>query len=227
MIESLLYQPICGVLITIACYSLGVLIRRLLPSPFTTPLLIANVLVILIIACSPITIEQYFAGGNLISMFIGPVTVILALRIYHQRAQLKANIIPILGSCIAGSAVSLISVWFLCKLFKIDEIITVSMLPKSVTTAIALELSQRAGGLAGLTVTCIIITGITSASFSPFLIKMLKLNDPIAAGVAMGTSGHAIGTATAIELGETEGAMSGLAMALSGIISAVIFILLF
>jgi len=227
MIESLLSQPVCGVLITIACYSLGVLIRKLLPSPFTTPLLIANVLVILIIACTPITIEQYLAGGNLVSMFIGPVTVILALRIYRQRAQLKANIIPILGSCIAGSAASLICVWFLCKLFKIDEIITVSMLPKSVTTAIALELSQRAGGLAGLTVTCIIITGITSASFSPFFIKIFKLNDPIAAGVAMGTSGHAIGTATAIELGETQGAMSGLAMALSGIISAVIFILLF
>ena len=227
MAESLLSQPICGVLITIVCYLLGLLIRKLLPSPFTTPLLIANVLVILIIVFSPVTIEQYLAGGNLISMFIGPVTVILALRIYHQRAQLKANIIPILGSCIAGSTVSLISVWFLCKFFRIDEIITFSMLPKSVTTAIALELSQRAGGLAGLTVTAIIITGITSASFSPFFIKIFKLNDPVAAGVAMGTSGHAIGTATAIELGEIEGAMSGLAMALSGIISAVIFILLF
>jgi putative effector of murein hydrolase len=227
MIESLLSQPICGILITIACYSLGLLIRKLLPSPLTTPLLIANVLVILIIVYSPVTIEQYLSGGNIISMFIGPVTVILALRIYRQRARLKANIIPILGSCIAGSAASLISVWFLCKLFRIDQIITVSMLPKSVTTAIALELSQRSGGLAGLTVTAIIITGITSASFSPFFIKILKLNDPIAAGVAMGTSGHAIGTATAIELGETEGAMSGLAMALSGIISAVIFILLF
>jgi len=227
MIESLLSQPICGVLITIACYSLGLLIKKLLPSPLTTPSLTANVLVILIIACSPITIEQYLAGGNLVSMFIGPVTVILALRIYLQRAQLKENIIPILGSCIAGSAASLISVWILCKLFRIDEIITVSMLPKSVTTAIALELSQRAGGLAGLTVTCLIITGICSASFSPFFIKIFKLNDPIAVGLAIGTSGHAIGTATAIELGEIEGAMSGLAMVLSGIISAVIFILLF
>jgi putative effector of murein hydrolase len=160
-------------------------------------------------------------------MFIGPVTVILALRIYLQRSQLKANIVPILGSCIAGSAASLFSVWFLCRLFGIDQVITVSMLPKSVTTAIALELSQRAGGLAGLTITGIIITGITSASFSPFFIRILKLNDPLAAGIAMGTSGHAIGTAAAIELGETEGAMSGLAMGISGLASAVIFILLF
>jgi len=227
MIESLLSQPICGVLITIVCYSLGLLIKKLLPSPLTTPLLIADILIILIIIYSPVTIEQYLAGGNLISMFIGPVTVILALRIYRQRAQLMANIVPILGSCIAGSAASLISVWIFCRLFGIDEVITVSMLPKSVTTAIALELSQRTGGLAGLTITGIITTGIISASFSPFFIKIFKLNDPIAAGVAMGTSGHAIGTATAIELGETEGAMSGLAMALSGIISAVIFILLF
>jgi len=227
MIESLLSQPICGVLITIACYSLGLLIRKYLPSPLTTPLLIANVLVIIVIVYSPVTIEQYLAGGNIISMLIGPVTVILALRIYRQRAQLKANIIPILGSCIAGSAASLVSVWFLCKLFRIDRIITVSMLPKSVTTAIALELSQRAGGLAGLTVTAIIITGITSASFSPFFVKIFKLKDPFAAGLAIGTSGHAVGTAAAIELGEIEGAMSGLAMALTGIISAVIFILLF
>jgi len=223
----MLSQPICGVLVTIACYSLGLWIRKLLPSPLTNPLLIANTLIILIIVYSPVTIEQYLIGGNLISMFIGPVTVILALRIYSQRAQLKANIVPILGSCAAGSAASLLSVWVLCKLFRIDEVITVSMLPKSVTTAIALELSQRAGGLAGLTVTGIIITGITSASFSPFFIKIFKLKDPLAAGVAIGTSGHAIGTATAIELGETEGAMSGLAMSISGIISAVIFILLF
>jgi putative effector of murein hydrolase len=227
MMESLLSQPVCGILITIACYSLGLLSRKLLPSPLTNPLLIANVLVILVIVYSPITIEQYTAGGNLISMFIGPVTVILALRIYLQRGQLKANIVPILGSCIAGSAASLFSVWFLCRLFGIDQIITVSMLPKSVTTAIALELSQRAGGLAGLTITGIIITGITSASFSPFFIRIFKLNDPLAAGIAMGTSGHAIGTAAAIELGETEGAMSGLAMGVSGLISAVIFILLF
>jgi len=227
MIESLVSQPICGVLITIACYLLGVWIRKLLPSPLTNPLLIAFVLVILIIVYSPITVEQYLAGGNLVSMFIGPVTVILALRIYNQRARLRANIVPILGSCIAGSAASLLSVWILCKLFRIDEVITVSMLPKSVTTAIALELSRRAGGLAGLTVTGTIITGIASTSFSPFFIKIFKLNDPLAAGLAMGTSGHAMATAAAIELGETEGAMSGLAIGLSGIISAAIFIFLF
>jgi putative effector of murein hydrolase len=227
MIESLLSQPVCGVLITIACYLLGVWIKKLLPSPFTTPLLIANVLVILIIVYSPITVEQYLAGGNLVSMFIGPVTVILALRIYNLRDRLKANIVPILGSCIAGSAASLLSVWILCKLFRIDEVITVSMLPKSVTTAIALELSRRAGGLAGLTVTGTIITGIASTSFSPFFIKIFNLNDSLAAGLAMGTSGHAMATAAAIELGETEGAMSGLAIGLSGIISAAIFIFLF
>jgi putative effector of murein hydrolase len=227
MMESLLSQPVCGILITIVCYSLGLLIRKLLPSPLTNPLLIANVLIILVVAYSPITIEQYMAGGNLISLFIGPVTVILALRIYRQRAELMANIVPVLGSCIAGSAASLLSVWFLCRLFRIDQVITVSMLPKSVTTAIARELSQRAGGLAGLTITGIIITGITSASFSPFFIRVFKFSDPLAAVIAIGTSGHAVGTAAAIELGETEGAMSGLAMGISGIISAVIFIFLF
>jgi len=227
MIEALLSQPICGILITIACYLVGVLIRKLLPSPLTNPLLIANVLIILVVVYSPITMEQYLAGGNFITMFIGPVTVILALRIYHQRAQLMANIVPILGSCIAGSAASMLSVWILCRLFRFDQVITMSLLPKSVTTAIALELSQKGGGLAGITITGIIVTGMTSASFSPFFIKFFKLKDPFAAGLAIGTSGHAIGTATAIELGETQGAMSGLAMSITGIISAVIFVFLF
>jgi putative effector of murein hydrolase len=225
--ELLLSQPICGILITIFCYTLGVLIRKLLPSPFTNPLLIANVLVILIIVYTPLTIEQYIAGGNIITMFIGPVTVILALRIYNLRGQLLANIVPILGSCIAGSAASLFSVWILCRFFRIDQAITMSMLPKSVTTAIALELSQRGGGLAGLTVAGIIATAIACITFAPFFIKIFKLKDPAAVGVAMGTSGHAVGTAAAIEMGEIQGAMSGLAMSISGIITAVIFIILF
>jgi putative effector of murein hydrolase len=190
-------------------------------------MLIANVLVILVIIYTPVTLEQYLAGGNIITMFIGPVTVILALRIYHQRSLLRANIIPILGGCIAGSAASLFSVLFLCRLFEISEVLTVSMLPKSVTTAIALELSGKNGGLAGVTISAVIITGTFSSAFSPFFIKLFRLKDPVAAGIAMGSSGHAIGTAAALELGETEGAMSGLALSITGIITSLIFVIMF
>jgi putative effector of murein hydrolase len=106
-------------------------------------------------------------------------------------------------------------------------VVTASLLPKSVTTAIALELSARRGGLMGLAISAVSVTGTFSAVLSPFLIKTLRLKDPLAAGIAIGASGHAIGTAAALELGEVEGAMSGLAMALSGIITSLLFVLLF
>ena len=220
--EQLLSLPLCGMLITIACYVIGVSINKKIKSPLTNPMVIANILITLVILYTPLTLEQYLAGGNMITLFIGPVTVILALRIYRQRALLRANVIPILGGCIAGSAASLFSVWALCRLFGLDRTITISILPKSVTTAIALELSRNSGGLGGLTVSAVIVTGIFISAFAPFFIKMFRLNDPVASGIAIGAAGHAIGTATAIELGETEGAMSGLAMGIMGIITSVI-----
>jgi putative effector of murein hydrolase len=198
--ESFLSLPICGILVTIASYSIGLFVRKLIPSPLTNPVITANTIIILLLVYSPLTLEQYLAGGN---------------------------IIPVLGGCVAGSAASLFSVWILCKFFRLDQVLTMSMLPKSVTIAVALELSRRGGGLAGLTFVGIIITGIASAAFSPFFIKIFKLKDPVANGLALGTSDHAIATATAIELGDIEVAMSGLAMSIAGIVTAVIFLFLF
>jgi putative effector of murein hydrolase len=225
--EQLLSLPLCGILVTVACYIIGVVINKTIRVPLTNPMVIANILIVLVILCTPLTLEQYLAGGNMITLFIGPVTVILALRIYRQREQLKANMIPILGGCLAGSAASLFSIWILCKLFALDRIIAASLLPKSVTTAIALELSRNGGGLEGLTASAVIVTGVVSAAFSPFFIKAFKLKDPVAAGIAIGSSGHAIGTSAAIELGEIEGAMSSLAIGIMGIITSVIYILIF
>jgi putative effector of murein hydrolase len=225
--EQFLSLPLCGILISIASYATGIKIRKHIPSPLTTPMLIANILVILVIIYTPVTLEQYLAGGNIITMFIGPVTVILALRIYRQRSLLRDNIIPILGGCTAGSVASLFSTLFLCRFFSINETLTVSMLPKSVTTAIALELSGKNGGLAGVTVSAVIITGVFSAAFSPFFVRLFRLKDPVAAGIAIGSSGHAIGTAAALEIGETEGAMSGLALSITGIITSLVFVIMF
>ena len=224
--ESILSLPVFGILVTIACYMTGLFVRKFIPSA-AIPAVVANVLIILILVYSPLSLEQYLCGGRIITMFIGPVTVILALKIYNQRSRLKANIIPILGGCIAGSLASLFSTWILCKLFDLDRVITMSILPKSVTSAIAMELSVRSGGLGDLAISAVIVTGVLSAAFSPFLISTLKLKDPVAAGVAIGSSGHAIGTATAIQLGETQGALSGLSMCIMGIITSVIWILVF
>jgi putative effector of murein hydrolase len=225
--EQLLSSPLCGILVSIVCFRLGIETGNRINSPLVNRVATANIILILILLFTPLTIEQYLPGGNILAMFIVPVTVILALKIYRQRAQLAANIIPILGACITGSAASLFSVWVLCKRFGVERTITVSLLPKSVTTAIALELSQKNGGIAGLTVSMVIITGMVSCIFAPVFIKLFKLNDPLAAGIAIGVSGHAIGTTTAIELGETQGAMSGLAMGITGIITSVFYVFLF
>jgi putative effector of murein hydrolase len=227
MVEQILSLPVCGILISIVCYAIGVYVRKLIPSPLTNPLVVANILIILSIVLTPLTLEQFMVGGNMITLFIVPVTVILALRIYRQRALFKANTIPILAGCIAGASASLFSALLLCRLFAIDGAVTVSMLPKSVTTAIALELAGKNGGIPGIAVTAVIVTGISSAAFSPFFIKLFKLKDPVAAGTALGASGHALGTAAALELGETQGAMAGIAISLMGIITSLIFVVLF
>ena len=225
--EALLSLPIIGIFLTIACYMIALAIGKRIPSPLTSPMITANALIILIVVFTPLTLQQYLAGGSMLSMFIGPVTVILALRIYSQRALLRENIIPILGGCIAGSCVSLFSVWMFCRLFSIEQAITLSILPKSVTTAIAIELSRKGGGFTSLTVSAVIATGITCSSFMPFFVRVLKLKDPVAAGVAMGCSGHVIGTAAAIELGEVQGAMSGLSISVMAIVTSVIYLFLF
>jgi putative effector of murein hydrolase len=223
-VGNLLALPVFGIILTMVCHFIGVKTAKLIPSPLTNPLLVANVLIIAVLCLTPLTIEQYMKGGGMITLFVIPATTILALKIYRQRSLLRANIIPILLGCLVGSFSSVGIIALLCRLFSIDTAITLSLLPKSVTTAIALELSVQHGGLGGITASAVIVTGVFSAAFGPFLIRLCKLKDPIAVGVAMGTSGHAIGTAAALELGETQGAMGGIAIGIMGIITSLIFI---
>jgi putative effector of murein hydrolase len=222
--ENLFALPVFGIILTIICYGIGFRVRGLVNSPLTNPMLIANALIIAVVSLTPLSLEQYMKGGGIISMFVVPATTVLALKIYRQRELLRLNILPILLGCLAGSLSSIGIIALLCRLFSIDEIVTLSMLPKSVTTAIALELTVKHHGLGGLTVSAVIISGISSAALGPFFIRTLKLKDPVASGVALGACGHAIGTAYALELGETQGAMGGIAIGIMGIITSLIFI---
>jgi putative effector of murein hydrolase len=223
-VENLAALPVFGILLTIACYFIGFRVEKLLRSPLTNHMLIANALIIMVLCVTPLRLEQYMKGGGIITMFIVPATTILALRIYRQRSLLRANIIPIILGCLVGSFSSVGIIALLCRLFSIDQRMTISLLPKSVTNAIALELSVKNNGFGGLTVSAVIVTGVFSAAFTPFLIRLCKLKDPIAVGVAMGASGHAVGTAAALKLGETQGAMGGIAIGIMGIITSLIFI---
>ncbi|MCD8349252.1 MAG: LrgB family protein, partial [Planctomycetaceae bacterium] len=211
------------IVLSIGAYAVGAWVKKKTGSALANPLLIATVVVIAVINWTPITLDHYRLGGTMVTMFIVPATVVLAIQINHQWTALRANLLPVLGGCLIGSLASIGSVWLLCRLFGIDPAFTASLLPKSVTTAISIDLSGRTGGLPSLTVSAVILTGITSAILSPLVMRLLRLKDRIAAGIAIGTSGHAIGTAKALELGETEGAFSGIALGLSGVVTSVIY----
>jgi putative effector of murein hydrolase len=155
----------------------------------------------------------------MISMFLAPATAVLALSMYRQLETIKENLIPILAGCITGVISSFASIIILCKFFNLDDAITASLIPKSVTTAIASEVSAQLGGIVPVTIAAVMVTGVFGAVLSPYFIKWSHLNNPIAAGLAIGASSHALGTSKAIELGEVEGSLSGIAIGLCGLIT--------
>ena len=155
-------------------------------------------------------------------MFLAPATSCLGLAIYAKIKILKQYWLPILVGCTMGSAASMLSVYGLCRLFGLDESLTVSLLPKSVTTPVAVSIAEPAGGVVPITVVAVIGTGILGSMIAPLLIRIFKVTEPMAAGLAIGASSHAVGTSKAVELGEVEGAMSGLAIGVCGIITVLI-----
>ncbi len=220
-----LSSPFFGISLSIAAYAIGVLIQSKLNTPFANPLLIAIMLVIAFLNIFSISYEDFNMGGQIITMLLIPATVVLSISVYNQLDILKKNWLPVIVGCLAGSIASIISVWLLCRVFGLDDKMTISILPKSVTTPIAVGLSEQYGGIASVTVTSVIITGIFGTVFSPQLIRLFNVKNAVAAGVAIGTCSHVGGTTRAIELGETQGAMSSISIGITGLIST--FIMMF
>ena len=218
----LLESPFFGIALSVIAYCIGMWIQRKVNSPLCNGLVIAALLVIGVLLLFDISYDAYFKGGTIIQMMLGPATTCMAVSIYAKWDLLKKNLIPVLAGCLAGAVTAVVSVWALCRLFGLDATMTISMLPKSVTTAIATAISETQGGVVSITAIAVIITGIGGNIAAPFLVKLFRLSDPLAIGLGLGTCSHAIGTAKAMEFGETEGAMAGLAMSLCGIITAVI-----
>lgn len=217
-----LKTPIFGILLSVVCYEIGILVQRKTKNPILNPLLIAIILVIAVLLVLDIPKETYDLGGSYILFLLGPATVVMAVPLYKQINLLKKDWLPILVGILAGSATSVLSVIGLTRLFGVNLEIAVSMLPKSVTTAIGMEVSKEIGGVVSLTVAVIVITGILGAVTGPFILKVLGIKDEVAQGVAMGTASHAVGTSKAMELGETQGAMSGLSIGIAGLATVLI-----
>ena len=223
---ELFASPFFGIALSILAFLIGVEIRKRTGLELCNPLLIAIVLVSALLLVCRIPYEDYNQGGAVINMFLAPATACLAVSIYTRIQLLKENWLPILVGCAAGAITSMGSIYGLCRLFRLDEAVTASLLPKSVTTPIAIEVAGSLGGIQAIAVVAVIFTGILGSIFAPLLIKLFRVKDPVAAGLAIGACSHAVGTSKALELGETEGAMSGLAIGVCGMITVIVSLFL-
>ena len=219
-------SPFFGVALSVLAFWIGVKIQKKTGLVVCNPLLIGVILVIGLLLALGIPYENYDQGGSLINLFLSPATACLAVAIYSKVQLLKENWLPILVGCVVGSLVSMGSILGLCRLFGLDEAMTASLLPKSVTTPIAVSVAQAHGGIPSITVVAVILTGILGSILAPLLIRLFRVKDPIAAGLAIGACSHAVGTSKALELGETEGAMSGLAIGLCGLVTVLFSLIL-
>lgn len=234
--ETIYSNEIFGIVLSLFTFLLGTNIKKKWNFPFFHPLLLSIVFTIIVLVAFDIPVEEYQKGGNIISIFLAPATVILAYSIYHQWNLLKQYWIAILAGCLAGAVTSLGSIYLLGNLFHLDNTIVASLLPKSTTTPIAIEISNSLNGIPSITVISVVSTGILGSILCPVLGKLLHFysekhkeenENKIAMGVAIGSCSHAVGTSKAIELGETEGAMSGIAIGVSGIFTVILTLLLF
>ena len=211
-----------GALLCLVCYFLGRALARRFPHPLMNPLLIAIVLCIAFLAVFRIDYDAWNVSASKLTWLLTPSTVALAIPLYEKIDLLRRHAGAVLLSILAGSLTSGVTVLALRLLCGLDASEYVTLLPKSVTTAIGMPLAEQLGGMGAVAAIAIILTGLAGNVMAPALLKFVKVEDPIARGLAIGTAAHAVGTARAIELGEIEGAMSGLAIAVAGLMTAVI-----
>ena len=211
-----------GFVATLGAYLLGSWLRKRTGIAVLNPLLTASLLIIAVLLAGRIDYEVYNEGAQYVSYLLTPATVCLALPLYRQLRLLRENLAAVAGGIAAGVAASAASIFVLSMLFGLSHEHYVTLLPKSITTAIGMGVSEEAGGVVTLTVVSIILTGILGNVAAEFLFRVFKIQSPIARGLSLGTSAHAIGTAKALELGEVEGAMSSLAIAVAGLLTVVV-----
>lgn len=212
--------------ITITLFVVVTLLQKKSKTPLLNPVLISVILIIIFLKLFNIDYEEYMKGGVFITLLLGPATVALALPLYRNWEVFKGRGIILLSGILVGTITAITSVYFLAKFFNLDEEVILSILPKSITTPIGMEVSKSIGGIPSLTVALIVITGITGNILGPLILKLLRIKDPVAIGAAFGTSSHAIGTSKALEMGEVEGAISGVSISIAGLLSAILIPLL-
>lgn len=221
MRDMLVESTFFGVMLSLGAYGVGLIVKKRFRYTILNPLLIAIVITMLVLIGFNIDYEVYNKGAQYLSYLLTPATVCLAIPLYEQLTLLKNNWKAILLGIMSGVLTSLISVWVLSHIWKLDYEEYVTLLPKSITTAIGMGVSEELGGYVTITVTVIIITGLFGNMIAEGVCKLFRIEDPIAKGVAIGSSAHAMGTTKAMEMGQIEGAMSSLSIAVAGLMTVV------
>ena len=221
MEEFLTNSVFFGAVLSFLAYEIGLLLKKRFKLAVLNPLLIGILCVMGALAVLRIDYDQYNEGAQYISYLLTPATVCLALPLYEQLTLLKENLKAVAAGIFSGTLASLGSVYLLSRLFGLNHEQYVTLLPKSITTAIGMGVSQELGGIVTITVAVIIITGILGNVIAEGVCKVFRIHEPIAKGLALGTASHAIGTAKAMEMGPVEGAMSSLAIAVAGLLTVI------
>ena len=219
------FMTIAFILLTIILFKFSLFISKKFKMAFMNPILMTAIIIILILKIFNIPYSDYYKGGGIIAGALGPIVVVLAIPLYKNRYDLMKNFVPIIGGVIASIITSFVSVIFLCKLFKIDETIMLSLLSKSITTQMAVESTKLLGGNEAVTVASVVVTGLVGAAVAPAVIKYGKIKNNIAKGIGIGSASHAVGTTKAVEINDETGAASGLAIGVTGLITIISIII--
>lgn len=224
--RAYLDTPFFGATLCFVTYYLSSQISKKSKIFLLNPLLVATAMIIIFLKALRIPYETFAPGANILQLFLGPITAVLAISMYNQRVVLMKNLLPVAAGTIAGSVACVFTVWILSRVMGLDEIVKNSILSKSVTTPIALALSSSRGGILPVTILSVIFTGLTGAIFAPYLVKLFHIKNQAAAGIGIGTCSHALGTSTALRMGEVYGAMSSISIGCAGLATTVVFIFL-
>lgn len=221
MIEFFQTSAFAGVTLSLMAYFIGIALKKKLKIGLLNPLLVSIVITIAVLCIAGIDYDTYNAGAKYLSWLLTPSTVCLAIPLYEQLELLKKNFKAVCAGIFSGVITSMLTVYVLSLLFHLSHEEYVTLLPKSITTAIGMGVSEELGGYVTITVAVIVITGVLGNILAEIVCKVFRITEPIAKGIAIGSSSHAIGTAKAMEMGEIEGAMSSLSIAVAGVLTVI------
>ena len=220
--DALITSPLFGLFLSFIAFGVGSWLFNKFRTPLLNPLLFAIICCILFVQSGLISYEKYMQDNEFLTNLLPVATALLAVNIYKQLKTVKKYALAIIVSCFVGSVTSIVSVIGLCKLFQVDKAIEASFIGKSCTTPIALDISLMNDGMEGVTVIAVICTGIVGAVLAPSLAKLFKVKSPVAEGIAIGTCSHVIGTSKAVEIGEIQAALSGVAIGICGLLTMIL-----